>query len=149
MVLLCYLISNRPTVKILLLHSHLTLKHILVYFACFFIPVDYYKNVVTSNNFSLFLLPGNRCFRTFLYSYFFSVVLMTLYMGGYLLSTNKLTAGEVMAFLMASQTIQRSLAQVSLLFGSVVRGAAAGARIFEVMLNSFCFGVVFRYFYYI
>ncbi|XP_018566195.1 ATP-binding cassette sub-family B member 8, mitochondrial [Anoplophora glabripennis] len=59
------------------------------------------------------------------------MVLATLYMGGYLLSTNQLSAGEVMAFLMASQTIQRSLAQISLLFGSVVRGAAAGARIFE------------------
>ncbi|KAJ8976437.1 hypothetical protein NQ317_008471 [Molorchus minor] len=47
-----------------------------------------------------------------------SMVLSTLYMGGYLLSTNRLSAGEVMAYLMASQTIQRSLAQISLLFGS-------------------------------
>ncbi|KAG5880049.1 hypothetical protein JTB14_018474 [Gonioctena quinquepunctata] len=60
-----------------------------------------------------------------------SMVLSTLYMGGYLLSTNKLSAGEVMAYLMASQTIQRSLGQISLLFGSVIRGVAAGARIFE------------------
>ncbi|KAJ8926034.1 hypothetical protein NQ315_009889 [Exocentrus adspersus] len=59
------------------------------------------------------------------------MVLSTLYMGGYLLSTNKLSAGEVMAFLMASQTIQRSLAQISLLFGAVVRGVAAGARVFQ------------------
>ncbi|XP_050296701.1 mitochondrial potassium channel ATP-binding subunit [Anthonomus grandis grandis] len=58
-------------------------------------------------------------------------VLMTLYMGGYLLSTNQLSAGEVMSFLMASQTIQRSLAQVSLLFGSVIKGLAAGGRVFE------------------
>lgn len=66
------------------------------------------------------------------YLFDFRTVLTTLYMGGYLLSTNQLSAGEVMAFLMASQTIQRSLAQISLLFGSVVRGVAAGARIFEV-----------------
>lgn len=59
------------------------------------------------------------------------MVLSTLYMGGYLLSTNQLTAGEMMAFLMASQTIQRSLSQISLLFGSVVRGIAAGSRVFE------------------
>lgn len=59
------------------------------------------------------------------------MVLSTLYMGGYLLSTNKLSAGEVMAYLMASQTIQRSLGQISLLFGSVVRGVAAGSRVFE------------------
>ncbi|XP_060517346.1 mitochondrial potassium channel ATP-binding subunit-like isoform X2 [Cylas formicarius] len=60
-----------------------------------------------------------------------SMVLMTLYMGGYLLSTNQISAGEVMAFLMSSQTIQRSLGQLSLLFGSVLRGLAAGGRIFE------------------
>ncbi|XP_072391051.1 mitochondrial potassium channel ATP-binding subunit isoform X1 [Diabrotica undecimpunctata] len=59
------------------------------------------------------------------------MVLSTLYMGGYLLSTNQLSAGEVMAYLVASQTIQRSLAQISLLFGSVVRGVAAGSRVFE------------------
>ncbi|KAL1501079.1 hypothetical protein ABEB36_006473 [Hypothenemus hampei] len=58
-------------------------------------------------------------------------VLMTLYMGGYLLSSNQLSAGEVMSFLMAAQTIQRSLAQVSLLFGSVIKGLAAGGRVFE------------------
>lgn len=77
-----------------------------------------------------------KLFRKILFlKYCFSVVLMTLYMGGYLLSTNKMSAGEVMAFLMASQTIQRSLAQISLLFGSVVRGTAAGARIIEVRLS--------------
>lgn len=60
------------------------------------------------------------------------MVLSTLYMGGYLLSTNQLSAGELMAFLMASQTIQRSLGQISLLFGTVIRGLSAGSRIFEV-----------------
>nr|AVT42121.1 ABC transporter B [Lissorhoptrus oryzophilus] len=60
-------------------------------------------------------------------------VLMTLYMGGHLLSTNQLSAGEVMSFLMAAQTIQRSLAQMSLLFGSVIKGLAAGTRVFEYM----------------
>lgn len=60
------------------------------------------------------------------------MVLSTLYMGGYLLSINQLTAGQLMAFLMATQTIQRSLAQLSLLFGSVIRGLAAGGRVYEV-----------------
>lgn len=59
------------------------------------------------------------------------MVLSTLSFGGYLLSTEQLTAGELMAFLMATQTIQRSLAQLSLLFGSVIRGIAAGTRVFE------------------
>jgi ATP-binding cassette subfamily B (MDR/TAP) protein 8 len=61
------------------------------------------------------------------------MVLITLYMGGYLLSTDKLSPGQLMAYLMASQTIQRSLGQLSLLFGSVVRGVASGSRIFEYM----------------
>ncbi|XP_044746147.1 mitochondrial potassium channel ATP-binding subunit isoform X2 [Coccinella septempunctata] len=61
------------------------------------------------------------------------MVLGTIYMGGYLLSSNQLSPGELMAFLMASQTIQRSLAQISLLFGSVIRGMAAGTRVFEYM----------------
>lgn len=40
-----------------------------------------------------------------------------------------------MAFLVASQTIQRSLAQLSLLFGHYVRGISAGSRIFEVIVH--------------
>ncbi|XP_076268816.1 mitochondrial potassium channel ATP-binding subunit isoform X3 [Rhynchophorus ferrugineus] len=58
-------------------------------------------------------------------------VLLTLYLGGYMLSSNQLSAGDVMSFLMAAQTIQRSLAQISLLFGGVIKGLAAGARVFE------------------
>lgn len=65
------------------------------------------------------------------------MVLSTLYMGGYLLSTNQLSAGDMMAFLMATQTIQRSLAQISLLFGAVMRGYTAGARVFEVRAQYF------------
>lgn len=60
------------------------------------------------------------------------MVLVTVCMGGYLLSTDQLSAGQLMAYLMTTQTIQRSLAQVSLLFGSLVRGMASGARIFQV-----------------
>lgn len=37
-----------------------------------------------------------------------------------------------MAFLVATQTIQRSIAQLSLLFGHYVRGTSAGSRVFEV-----------------
>ncbi len=59
------------------------------------------------------------------------IVLGTLYYGGYLLSSDRLTAGDLMSFLVATQTIQRSLAQMSLLFGQFVRGSAAGARVFE------------------
>src|SRR2546422_133698 len=38
-----------------------------------------------------------------------------------------------MSFLIATQTIQRSMAQLSLLFGQYVRGMAAGTRIFSYL----------------
>ncbi|XP_066584500.1 mitochondrial potassium channel ATP-binding subunit [Prorops nasuta] len=61
------------------------------------------------------------------------ILLSTLYFGGYLMSTGQLSPGDLMAFLMATQTIQRSLSQLSLLFGSYIRGASAGARVFEFL----------------
>ncbi|KAI4481088.1 hypothetical protein M0804_009714 [Polistes exclamans] len=62
-----------------------------------------------------------------------SILLCTLYFGGHLMSTGQLTSGDLMAFLMATQTVQRSLVQLSLLFGTYVRGTSAGARIFEYL----------------
>ncbi|KAK0076229.1 hypothetical protein PV325_005731 [Microctonus aethiopoides] len=61
------------------------------------------------------------------------ILLSTLYFGGHLMSSGQLSPGDLMAFLMATQTIQRSLAQMSLLFGTYVRGVSAGARIFEYL----------------
>ncbi|XP_046429320.1 mitochondrial potassium channel ATP-binding subunit isoform X1 [Neodiprion fabricii] len=61
------------------------------------------------------------------------IVLGTLYLGGHLMSIGQLTPGDLMAFLMATQTIQRSLTQLSLLFGSYVRGISAGSRVFEFL----------------
>ena len=60
------------------------------------------------------------------------------------MSSGQIKPGDLMAFLVATQTIQRSLAQFSLLFGHYVRGTSAGARIFEVIFikinqsNTFC-----------
>ncbi|PNF13674.1 ATP-binding cassette sub-family B member 8, mitochondrial [Cryptotermes secundus] len=59
------------------------------------------------------------------------MVLATLYMGGYLVSNNQVSPGDIMSFLVATQTIQRSLTQLSLLFGQMVKGLGAGARVFE------------------
>ncbi|CAB3387083.1 Hypothetical predicted protein [Cloeon dipterum] len=59
------------------------------------------------------------------------LVLGTLWVGGKLIASNQIEAGDLMAFLVASQTIQRSVAQLSLLFGHLVRGLGAGARVFE------------------
>lgn len=60
------------------------------------------------------------------------LVLSTLFMGGYLMSTESLTPGSLMAFLVASQGVQRSLAQGSVLLGTMIRGMTAGSRVFEV-----------------
>ena len=50
------------------------------------------------------------------------IVLGTLYYGGYLLSNQRVTPGDLMSFLVATQTIQRSLGQLSLLFGQIIKG---------------------------
>jgi len=62
-----------------------------------------------------------------------SVVLGTLYYGGYLMSEQRLTPGDLMSFLVATQTIQRSLGQMSLVFGQAIKGFSAGGRVFEYM----------------
>lgn len=77
------------------------------------------------------------------------VVLVVVGHGGLLLASNQVSPGNLMAFLVATQTIQRSarghasvsdvgmclcyrsLASLSLLFGQVVRGLSAGGRVFE------------------
>ncbi|XP_042241922.1 mitochondrial potassium channel ATP-binding subunit-like isoform X1 [Homarus americanus] len=59
------------------------------------------------------------------------IVMGTLYVGGRLMSNNQIKPGDLMSFLVACQTIQRSLAQLGILFGTYVRGISAGARVFE------------------
>ncbi|XP_041984555.1 mitochondrial potassium channel ATP-binding subunit [Aricia agestis] len=59
------------------------------------------------------------------------MVLGTMFLGGHLMAAGQMTAGDVMAFLVNAQTVQRSVAQLSLLFGSVVKGLSAGGRVFE------------------
>uniref|UniRef100_A0A4X2KL84 Mitochondrial potassium channel ATP-binding subunit n=1 Tax=Vombatus ursinus TaxID=29139 RepID=A0A4X2KL84_VOMUR len=61
------------------------------------------------------------------------MVLGTLFIGGSLVAGQELSGGDLMSFLVASQTVQRSMANLSLLFGQVVRGLSAGARVFEYM----------------
>ncbi|XP_028659750.1 mitochondrial potassium channel ATP-binding subunit isoform X1 [Erpetoichthys calabaricus] len=62
------------------------------------------------------------------------IVLGTIYIGGSFIANNDLSAGDLMSFYVASQTVQRSLANISILFGQVVRGMSAGARVFEHMV---------------
>ncbi|KAM6167461.1 mitochondrial potassium channel ATP-binding subunit isoform 1-T1 [Erethizon dorsatum] len=66
------------------------------------------------------------------------MVLGTLFVGGSLVAGQQLTGGDLMSFLVASQTVQRSMANLSVLFGQVVRGLSAGSRVFEYMALSPC-----------
>jgi ATP-binding cassette, subfamily B (MDR/TAP), member 8 len=59
------------------------------------------------------------------------IVLGTIALGGQYVSQHRLSAGDLMAFLVATQTIQRSLTQISVLIGQAIRGMSAGARIHE------------------
>lgn len=59
------------------------------------------------------------------------IVLGTLFIGGQYMSSGEITAGDLMSFLVATQTVERSLAQMSILFGQLVRGISAGSRVFE------------------
>nr|CAB3219622.1 ATP-binding cassette sub-family B member 8, mitochondrial-like [Phallusia mammillata] len=59
------------------------------------------------------------------------MVLGVIFAGGFLVATNELNPGQLMSFLVSSQMIQRSLASLSVLSGSAVRGVSAGSRVFE------------------
>uniref|UniRef100_A0A9J2PIB4 Mitochondrial potassium channel ATP-binding subunit n=1 Tax=Ascaris lumbricoides TaxID=6252 RepID=A0A9J2PIB4_ASCLU len=61
----------------------------------------------------------------------FSVVLAVLYGGASLISVQELNAGGLMSFLVTAQTMQRSLAQLSVVFGHALKGWTAAARVFE------------------
>lgn len=44
-----------------------------------------------------------------------------------------------MAFLVTAQTIQKSLAQLSIVFGSALKGYTAAGRVFQVLKYNQCF----------
>lgn len=52
-----------------------------------------------------------------------------------MLSLKKLSTGNLMSFLVAMQTIQKSLTQISLLFGHLVKGMSSGTRVFQVITS--------------
>ncbi|KAG0723901.1 ATP-binding cassette sub-family B member 8, mitochondrial [Chionoecetes opilio] len=59
------------------------------------------------------------------------IVMGILWGGGQLMAGDQLQPGDLMSFLVAAQTIQKSLAQLGIMFGTYVRGISAGARVFE------------------
>lgn len=60
-----------------------------------------------------------------------TMALVVLYYGGSLVAAGQLTSGSLMNFLMSTQAIQRSLGQLSILFGNAVKGAGAAVRILD------------------
>lgn len=63
------------------------------------------------------------------------MVLCILFQGGHLMAANDISPGQLMAFLVASQGVQRSLSQGSVLLGTMIRGMTAGSRVFEVFIH--------------
>ena len=73
------------------------------------------------------------CVCVCVYAHFhIGLVLAVLSHGGLLLASSEISPGSLMSFLIATQTIQRSLTNMSVLFGQLVRGMTAGGRVFEV-----------------
>ena len=66
------------------------------------------------------------------------IVLSTIALGGQYVYQNRISAGDLMAFLVATQTIQRSLTQISVLIGQAIRGMSAGARIHQYQKLTSC-----------
>lgn len=91
----------------------------------------YEAEISKAQNYHEILGLGIGIFQSGTMLFLNGIVLSTLYYGGYLLSVQELTPGDLMAFLVSTQTIQRSLGNMSLLFGQFVKGLSAGSRVFE------------------
>ncbi|CAG5133666.1 unnamed protein product, partial [Candidula unifasciata] len=91
----------------------------------------YEKQVDKSSIMNLKLGIGIGAFQGATNIFLNSIVLGSLFTGGWLISTHELKAGDLISFLVATQMVERSMAQLSLLFGHVVSGLSAGARVLE------------------
>jgi len=59
------------------------------------------------------------------------VVLIVFCFGTYLIDKKEMYPGDLMNFLISTQMMQKSMANMSVLFGQIVRGMSAGTRVFE------------------
>lgn len=89
------------------------------------------KNVEELKKVNIQLGAGIGLFQAGSNLFLNGIVLGVMYTGGKLIAAQKLSSGDLMSFLVASQTIQRSLANMSLIFGQYVRGIGAGTRVFH------------------
>ncbi|XP_070200308.1 mitochondrial potassium channel ATP-binding subunit-like [Littorina saxatilis] len=91
----------------------------------------YSQELVMSSHLNIKLGVGIGAFQGLANMFLNGIVLGSMFAGGMLISLGELSAGDLMSFLAATQMIERSLAQMSVLFGTMVRGVSAGARVFE------------------
>jgi len=94
----------------------------------------YHEEVSKSKRLNELLGAGIGAFQGMANLAINGLAMVVLYYGGSLLASREMEPGDLMSFLVATQTIQRSLASMSLLFGQVVRGMSAGARVFEYLV---------------
>ncbi|KAL7063348.1 hypothetical protein AAHC03_01270 [Spirometra sp. Aus1] len=94
---------------------------------------SYTREVTYAGHLHELLGYGIGCFQGLSNFVLNGVVLGVLYLGGNLIARNELEAGQLMSFLVATQSVHRSLAQISLLFGSIVRGMSAATRLAKVL----------------
>ncbi|KAI9253020.1 ABC transporter type 1, transmembrane domain-containing protein [Sporodiniella umbellata] len=59
------------------------------------------------------------------------MVLTVLYYGGSLVVNNELTAGDLMSYMLSTQTAQHSLVSLGVLFGQSIKAASSAHRVFE------------------
>ncbi|CEG64419.1 hypothetical protein RMATCC62417_01396 [Rhizopus microsporus] len=59
------------------------------------------------------------------------MVLTVLYYGGSLVVKHELTGGDLMSYMLSTQTAQQSLVSLGVLFGQSIKAAASASRVFE------------------
>lgn len=102
--------------------------------ACEYSEVDLFRRETNAAaELSQRLGVGIAVFQALTNLFLNGMVLSTLFLGGHLMASNEITAGQLMAFLVASQGVQRSLSQGSVLLGTMIRGMTAGSRVFEYL----------------
>ena len=65
-----------------------------------------------------------------------SLFIVVLAHGGAMVAGNQFSAGNMLAVMVSTQTLQRSLGSLSILFGQVIRGWTGGSRVFEYLTNT-------------
>ncbi|KAF7727473.1 ATP-binding cassette, sub-B (MDR TAP), member 8 [Apophysomyces ossiformis] len=59
------------------------------------------------------------------------MMLTVLYFGGSLVVRNELSSGDLMSYMLSTQTAQQSLVSLGILFGQTIKAAASASRVFE------------------